>query len=37
MQHIQHIITRHTWLVCLSILGVALACDQFMAARSRLV
>jgi len=30
MQHIRHIITRHTWLVCLSVLGVALASDQFM-------
>lgn len=29
MQHIQHIITRRTWLVCLSILSIALVCDQF--------
>lgn len=29
MQHIQHIITRQTWLVCLSVLSIALACDQF--------
>lgn len=30
MQYIRHIITRHTWFVCLSVLGVALASDQLM-------
>lgn len=30
MQYLQHIITRYVWLIYVSVLGVALACDQFM-------
>ena len=30
MQHVQRIMTRHTWLVCLAVLGVASASDYFM-------